>query len=121
MGESLNAEIIENCVILAQECLKEEEVSACKAFLQTVELAVHVFPDICNTGETRQTLAELLSSCGSAASELRKSLKSNHIVTLLSSIMSSATSSPTPDGQNVRFLRMIEPLSLSASLDFIRQ
>lgn len=121
MGESLNSEIVENSVILAQECLKEEEVTACKAFLQTVELAVQVFPDICNTGETKNTLAKLLSDCGSASRQLRKSLNTNHIVTLLSSIMSNATSSSVPDGQNVSFF--VHGLSslTSALLDFIRK
>jgi hypothetical protein len=122
MGESMNAEIIENCVVLAQECLKEEEVTACKAFLETVELVVHVFPDICSTGETKNTLAELLSACGSASSELRKSLNNNHIVTLLSSIMSSATSSSLHHGQNVRYSHTIDMVSLSRfPLDFLRK
>lgn len=102
MGDSLNAEIIENCVILAQECLKEEEVVACRSFLQTVELAVHVFPDICSTGKTYSTLAELLSDCRSVSSDLRKSLDGNNIVTLLSSILSSTTSMLL-DSENVSF------------------
>lgn len=100
MGESLNSEIIENCVILAQECLKEEEFTACRAFLQTVELGVHVFPDICCTDETNTTLAELLSDCRSVPREYCKVLNENNIVTLLSSILSHTTSS-IPDGEQV--------------------
>ena len=91
MGSSLNCEIVRHCVLLAHECFRNDDVSACGAFLATVKIAVDVFPALGSHVETYSTLTELFSECRAAKGDIKKELINLGIVTVLSSILSAIT------------------------------
>lgn len=91
MGDSLNAGILESCILLANACFDEEDIQKCIWFLHVVEFVVGVFPDLCNAGETFESLTTLFSKCRGTSGSLKEKVQKSGIVTLLSSILSSSS------------------------------
>jgi hypothetical protein len=100
MADSLNAEVVNHCVLLAQECFREGDVPACGALLAAVKTAVDIFPALCSSNESFRTLTELFSECRSSSGEVKKELQASGIVTALSSILSAVAISQ-PRGSKV--------------------
>eukprot|EP00980_Cylindrotheca_fusiformis_P007770 scaffold1650_cov135-Cylindrotheca_fusiformis.AAC.5 len=88
MGDFLNREIIRHCILLAQECFKEEDIESCQKFLSCVQVAAETFPEICSDMECFGTLTELFVACRSVSSSDRsKVIGDSGIVTALSTIL----------------------------------
>jgi hypothetical protein len=94
MGNFVNAETITHCILLAQEALRERDFQATMAFLETVKIAINIYPSLGGTKEGFETLVELFSEC-------RNSLKSSEaddakevgILSTLIGILAAVTSS----------------------------
>lgn len=97
MGYFLNTEIIDNCILLAQEAFNEGNFEVCRAFLESANAAFIVFPSMSEKGF--DYITELFSACReSLPAEERKLIKQYGILTTLSNIMSRtahARASPT--------------------------
>lgn len=97
MGYFLNTEIIDNCILLAQEAFNEGNFEVCRAFLESANAAFIVFPSMSEKGF--DYISELFSACReSLPAEERKLIKQFGILTTLSNIMSRtahARASPT--------------------------
>ena len=90
MGDSLNSEVVQSCIVLAQECFEEEDIEMCKHFLGFVNLAVGFFPELGYPSEAIEGLTDLFSKCRSANSQTKKKLNDSGVVTMLSTILSSS-------------------------------
>jgi hypothetical protein len=87
MGDSLNADVVCECIRLAKGCLLDNNIAACGAMLATVQMTVNIFPSICTPiliGE----LASLFLQCRSLTGTVKKTLHTSGIVTALSCILS---------------------------------
>jgi len=106
MGAFLNAENIEHCIILAQECFEAEECEASAAFLECVKVGTSVFPSLGSTEEGFKNLVEFFDHCRTAdlGSKMKKEAEKYAVVTTLSEIMarsgtgSQATTARPPSG-----------------------
>jgi hypothetical protein len=91
MGDFVNAEIVNHCVLLAQECFAEGDIPACTALLSPVKLVADIFPALCAVPKTFTTLTEVFSECRNATdAEAKREIQETSIITTLSSIMSAA-------------------------------
>jgi hypothetical protein len=91
MGDFLNVEVVNHCVLIAQECFFENDVPACGALLACIKIASSTFPALCGTKKTFTNLTELFSECRTvASSEIKKEVQESGIVTCLSSTLSAA-------------------------------
>ena len=93
MGSSLNASVIRHCILLAQEAIREDDVPATAALVACVQTATEIFPDLCATDESFQTLTELLSECRAAVDDIKTELEERGVVTALSAILSATVAS----------------------------
>ena len=94
MGSTLNAEVVGHCVLLAQECFREDDIPSCAAFLSCVKTACEAFPPLCSSAETFTTLTELFSETLAVEDpELKREVEESGIVTALSAILSKTVSS----------------------------
>lgn len=105
MGDFLNADTVDHCVLLAQECFFEKDIPACAALLASVKTAVSIFPTLCSPPKTLATLTELLSDAlavksGDDKAEIEESGVVSALSSLLSSIDTKGTSKLTDE---VRF------------------
>lgn len=78
MGDFVNKEVIRNCILLADECFREEDIESSKKFLECVYLAVESFPELCSTTECSGTLIDLFVSCRTS---MVTSEKMNRLIT----------------------------------------
>jgi hypothetical protein len=93
MSDFLNCEVINHCVLLAQECFKENDVSSCAILLTCVQTAVAIFPPLGAFEETFTTLTEIFADCRLEKNvDIKNTMDSFGIVTSLSSILSIASS-----------------------------
>lgn len=95
MGDLINAEIIQHCVLLSLESFNQGDISSCAGLLSCVKFAVSVFPSICSDTQSFTTLTELFAECQNLSYNKRKKNKDEKkliddsgIVTVLSSILS---------------------------------
>lgn len=96
MGDFCNAQVIHHCIMLCQECFREEDLGACMAFLKCVQLASQHYPELCATPEAFGTLMELFTEArGMAHGKYRKEVDQSGLVTVLSSILAAAAPSST--------------------------
>jgi hypothetical protein len=87
MGHFLNAEIVEHCILLAQECFREGEIPESAEFLACVKTAVDVYPSLGTGKEGFQTLQELFTECRTTSGKMKKVLEEYNMVTTLSAIL----------------------------------
>lgn len=97
MGHFLNSEIINHCILLAQECFHEEDFGRCVSFLACVKIAAEIYPSLCGSKEAFGNLVELFSECQQLHGKKKKEVDKYGIVTLLSSVLASAA--PTRDAK----------------------
>lgn len=95
MGESLNASVTNQCVLLAKDCVSEGDIPACAALLAAVKFAVDIFPALCSSENIFENLTELFTTCRSVTGATKKELQALGIVTALSSILSTVAVVPT--------------------------
>lgn len=99
MGYFINAEIIEHCILLAQETFREGDFAVSRSFLESAKIALDFFPSMSEKGFGY--LAELFSECQtSKLSEDKKQIKQYAITTTLSGMLArtaSTRSSPSKD------------------------
>jgi hypothetical protein len=96
MGDFCNAQVIHHCIMLCQECFREEDIGACMAFLKCVQLASQHYPELCATPEAFGTLMELFTEArGMTHGKYRKEVDQSGLVTVLSSILAAAAPSST--------------------------
>jgi len=87
MGYFLNHEVVETCILLAQEAFNEGEFQSCRALLQSAYTAFKIFPTI--SEKSFDYLVELFSECrGSSDTKEKKLIKQYGILTTLSNMMS---------------------------------
>lgn len=92
MSDFLNAEIINHCVLLAQECFKQDNVPCTAVMLSCVKTAVEIFPSLGATDETFVTLTELFADCRQESkADIKNELEAYDVITSLSSILSLAS------------------------------
>jgi len=103
MGDLINHDIIHHCVLLAQECLHEEEFEATQKFLVCVQLAADLFPSLCAKEEIYENLTELFRECNSmtsSSSHQMKAIEQSSIMTTLSAILASVSPYRASSGRN---------------------
>jgi hypothetical protein len=100
MGDFLNVEVVNHCVLIAQECFFENDVPACGALLACAKIACSTFPALCGTKKTFANLTELFSECRTvASSEIKKEVEESGIITCLSSTLSAAATTRVVDSK----------------------
>jgi hypothetical protein len=96
MGDFCNAQVIHHCIMLCQECFREEDIGACMAFLKCVQLASQHYPELCATPEAFGTLMELFTEARRMThGKYRKEVDQSGLVTVLSAILAAAAPSST--------------------------
>ena len=94
MGDFCNVQVIHHCIMLCQECFREEDLGACMAFFKCVQLASQHYPELCATPEAFGTLLELFTEArGMPQGKYRKEVDQSGLVTVLSSILAAAAPS----------------------------
>jgi hypothetical protein len=91
MSNFLNVEIVNQCIVLAQECFQGGHIRECAEFLTCVKTAVDIYPALGGTKEGFGTLMELFGECRAGSSSKTKKLIGEYdLVTTLSSILAAA-------------------------------
>ena len=110
MGAFLNAESIEHCIILSQECFENNDCEASAVFLECIKFATSIFPSLGSTEEVFKNLMEFFeaSRASHLSSGMKKGLEKFGLVTTLSGIMArcgpasaaaASTSHPSSSGK----------------------
>ncbi len=87
MGNFLNAEVVQNCIILSQECFVSGDIAESAEFLSCVKTAVDVYPSLGAGKEGFETLQELFNECRAASGQTKKLVEDYNMVTTLSGIL----------------------------------
>ena len=104
MGTFLNAESIEHCIILAQECFEAGDCEAASLFLLCVKTATSIFPALGATKEGFKNLVEFFEACRTDVTPAtKKDMDKFGIVTVISDILAKAASSRPASGDRVRY------------------
>jgi hypothetical protein len=74
MSNFLNVEIVNQCILLAQECFQGGHIPECAQFLTCVKTAVEIHPSLGGTKEGFGTLMELFGECRAGSSSKTKKL-----------------------------------------------
>ena len=98
MGAFLNAESIEHCIILSQECFEAEDCEVSALFLDCIKMATSIFPSLGSTKKGFQHLVEFFdaSRTNSTSSSMKKNMEKYGVVTTLSEILARCGSAPRP-------------------------
>lgn len=89
MGHFLNAEVVRDCVVLAQECFENGDIPECADFLACVKTAVDIYPALGGTKDAFEGLMELFTACRAVSpSKTKKIIAEYNLVTTLSTILS---------------------------------
>ena len=100
MGAFLNADSVEHCTMLAQECFEAEECETASAFLDCVKFGVGVFPSLGSTEKGFKNLVELFDLCRTTTklgSEMKKEVEKFGIVTTLSEVLARSGTAAKPE------------------------
>lgn len=111
MGDFINHDTIHHCVLLAQECLQDEEFEATEKFLACVQLAAESFPLLCAEGDIFENLTEIFRECNSislSSSDQKSTIEQTSIITTVSSILASVSPYRSLAGGNVSDLSLEE-------------
>lgn len=90
MGAFLNAEAIEHCIILSQECFEAENCEVASAFLECVKVATSIFPALGATKEGFEHLVEFFDASrttSNLSANIKKGMEKYGVVTTLSEIL----------------------------------
>eukprot|EP00529_Nitzschia_sp_RCC80_P005038 CAMPEP_0113469014 /NCGR_PEP_ID=MMETSP0014_2-20120614/15670_1 /TAXON_ID=2857 /ORGANISM="Nitzschia sp." /LENGTH=904 /DNA_ID=CAMNT_0000361457 /DNA_START=1 /DNA_END=2715 /DNA_ORIENTATION=- /assembly_acc=CAM_ASM_000159 len=93
MGDFLNQDVVQHCLLLAQECLEEDEFVASKYFLNCLDMAAQIFPELCAGKDIFAGMTSMFESCSNQnmKGKRKQTLQKNEIVTTLSSVLAAAT------------------------------
>jgi hypothetical protein len=106
MGNFLNVEVVNHCILLAQECFHAGDMDGCMSFLSCVKMTSEIFPAVCANKEGFGNLIELFSECQrSVSGKKRKSDERSEIITLLSSVLAAAAPARSEKSTNVSLSR----------------
>jgi hypothetical protein len=123
MGYFINAEIIEHCILLAQESFNEGDFAVCRSFLESAKTTLNIFPSM--SGKGFDYLVELFSECQSTKSaEDRKEIKQYAITTTLSGMLArtaSARGSPSKGKVSLVLKKDIAQIYLISSHAFVER
>jgi hypothetical protein len=105
MSNFINVEIVNQCILLAQECFQGGHIPECAQFLTCVKTAVEIYPALGGTKEGFGTLMELFGECRAGSSSKTKKLIGEYdLVTILSAILAAAAPAMAGSGSDkVRF------------------
>mmetsp|Transcript_210 Transcript_210/g.393 ORF Transcript_210/g.393 Transcript_210/m.393 type:complete len:1914 (-) Transcript_210:1028-6769(-) len=97
MGAFLNAESIEHCIILSQECFEAEECEMASVFLEVVKMGTSIFPSLGSTKEGFSNLVEFFDSSRTTVmgASMKKEMEKYGVVTTLSEILARSGSGTT--------------------------
>jgi hypothetical protein len=100
MGNFVNIENIHHVILLAQECLAEDDYKGCSIFLACIKTTIDFFPSICSRKEDFGNLLELFTECRGITNAKRKSQANQlEIVTTIGSIVASAAGQANQNGE----------------------
>ncbi|KAL7541882.1 hypothetical protein ACHAXR_011327 [Thalassiosira sp. AJA248-18] len=102
MGAFLNAESIEHCIMLSQECFESEDCQASCGFLECVKLATSAFPSLGSTEEGFKNLVEFFDASRTTthlSSSLKKEMEKYGMVTMLSEILARSGTGTASSGK----------------------
>ena len=101
MGTFANAESIEHCIMLSQECFEANDCEVSSLFLSSVKTVTSIFPALGATKEGFKNLVEFFDVCRTNVSQTTKrDVEKFGIVTVISDILAkSASSRPATDGK----------------------
>ncbi|KAL3919926.1 MAG: hypothetical protein SGILL_003509 [Bacillariaceae sp.] len=111
MGDFLNQDVVHHCVVLAHECLQEDDWDSTNRFLTCAEMAASRFPALCASEQDYTTLSEMFRDCSgvsSSSSKKKKHMDKSNILTLLSSILAMASphraigNEPSPGTEDIQ-------------------
>jgi hypothetical protein len=110
MGSFVNAESIEHCILLSQECFEAGDCEAASYFLRCVKMATSIFPALGGTNEGFKNLAEFFDSSRTTVmtSAMKRDMEKFGIVTMISDILAKSASSRT--GKKEKDTESIETL-----------
>lgn len=94
MGDFVNQDVVQRCVMLAHECFQAEQWMAAQKFLACAQLGADSFPLLCASDEVYGALTTIFRECSALSSSASRRKKIDHsgIVTTVSAIL--ATASP---------------------------
>lgn len=103
MGVFFNAESIEHCIILSQECYEAGDCEASSLFLECVKMATSIFPALGATNEGFKGLVEFFELCRttSMTAGMKKEMEKCGLVTMISDILAKTASSRPASGGKV--------------------
>jgi len=88
MGNFVNAEVVNHCLLIAQELFQEGHMDIAMIFLKCVKAIVQVFPTLGGTRDAFSILVEMFGEClSSKSAQPKKSIERSGIVTILSGIL----------------------------------
>ena len=88
MGHFLNADVVRDCIVLAQDCFANGDFPECAEFLACVKTAIDIYPSLGGTKDAFEGLMELFSACrANSSSKTKKMIEEYNMVTTLSSIL----------------------------------
>lgn len=98
MGAFVNAEAIEHCIILSQECFESDDVRTAACFLEGVKLATTIFPQLGGTKEGFKNLAEYFDAARTSnpSAKVKRDMEKFGLVTSLSEILARSGKSRSP-------------------------
>lgn len=90
MGAFLNAENIEHCIILSQECFENENCEVASILLECVKMATTIYPSLASTKEGFEHLVEFFDASRTTSSmspNMKRGMEKYGVVTTLSEIL----------------------------------
>lgn len=98
MGAFLNAECIEHCIMLSQECFETGDCEVSALFLDCIKMATSIFPSLGSTKNGFQNLVEFFDVCrtSSMTTSMKREMEKYGVVTMLSEILARCGTGPHP-------------------------
>ncbi len=98
MGAFLNAECIEHCIMLSQECFEAENCEVSALFLDCIKMATSIFPSLGSTRNGFQNLVDFFDVCrtSSLSPSMKRDMEKYGVVTSLSEILARCGTGPHP-------------------------
>jgi hypothetical protein len=96
MGAFLNAECIEHCIMLSQECFEAENCEVSALFLDCIKMATSIFPSLGSTRNGFQNLVDFFDICrtSSLSTSMKRDMEKYGVVTSLSEILARCGTGP---------------------------
>lgn len=93
MGDFMNQDVVQHCIVLAQECFEEDDFEASKYFLNCLDLAGRMFPKLCAGKDIFAGLTSMFEDCSSQnlKGKRKQAIQKAGIVSALSAILAAVT------------------------------